>query len=180
MTHCNKLVLAAALALGLAGFAHADQKPADAAKPASGTITDVQLGQMLEGMGFEAKPGTYKSGARYFDVTIPVKGFDFTIRLGLSPNARAVWLMSFLGEVPADATTEQLRAVLQAINSKTGKMQFRMTGTQLKADQPLDNVAVTPARLRREIDDFTAALVDTADVWGFKKPAEKTAKTEAK
>jgi hypothetical protein len=187
MNFCSKLVLAAVLTLGLTGVVRADQKPADAPKPAAeptktadGTLTDVQLGQMLEAMGFVVKPGKYSSGAGYFDIVVTGKGFDFNIRIALSPNSRAIWLMSYVGDVPADATAEQLRAVLRVVNSKTGKMQFRMTGTQLKADQPLDNVAVTPVRLRREIDDFVAALGDTADVWGFKKPVEMTTKKDAK
>jgi hypothetical protein len=185
MTYCTSLVFAAVLTLGLCGLAGANENPAPkpvAENPnqASGTITDEQLGQMLVGMGFEPKQGTYSSGARYYDITVPSKEYTFSIRLGLSPNKRSIWLMTYLNDVPANVTVEQLQAVLQAVNSKTGKMQFRMAGMQLKADQPLDNVAVTPARLKREIDDFVATLADTADVWSFKKPADKTAKTDGK
>jgi hypothetical protein len=172
MTYCSKLVYAAVLTLGLCGLVAADGKPAaENPTPANGTVTDEQLGQMLAGMGYEAKPGTYSGGERYFDISVPSKDFTFNIRLGLSPNKRCIWLMVYLGDVPANVTAEQLQAVLRAVNSRTGKMQFRMTGSQLKADQPLDNVAVTPARLKREIDDFVASLTDTADVWVFKKPA---------
>src|SRR6266511_2065365 len=187
MTYCSKLVLAAILTLSMSGLVRADEKPAETPKPIAqapkaenGTITDEQLGKMLGDIGYEVKPGKYPGGAQYFDVVVAGKGFDFPVRLGLSPNKRCVWLMSYLGDVPADATADQLRDILRAVNSKTGKMQLRMTGTQLKAEQPLDNVAVTAARLKRELDDFAAALADTADVWGFKKPAEKTAKTDAK
>jgi hypothetical protein len=189
MLYCTKMALAAVLTLGLVGLVQADQKPANpaappagAAKTTPGTLTEEQLGQMLEGMGFEVKPGTYTGGARYFDIRITSNGMDFTIRVALSPNKRVIWLMSYLGDLPADVTVAQLKDLLQAINTKTGKMQFRLTGTQLKADQPLDNVGVTAARLRREIDDFTASLGDTASLWGFKKTekTEKTTKTEAK
>src|SRR4051794_40132328 len=111
MTCCSKLVFAAVLTLGLSGLVRADQKPAETPKPvaenpkpANGTITDEQLGQMLEAMGYEAKAGKYTTGASYFDIVVPSKGFDFHIRIGLSPNKRAIWLMSYLGDVPADAT----------------------------------------------------------------------------
>jgi hypothetical protein len=148
--------------------------------PANGTLTEEQLGQMLAGMGFETKPGTYSSGARYYDISASSKEHTFSIRVALSPNKRSIWLMSYLNDVPANVTVAQLQAVLWAVNSKTGKMQFRMIKSQLKADQPLDNVAVTPARLKREIDDFVLSLEDTADVWGFKKPAEKPAEKPTK
>jgi hypothetical protein len=183
MTYFSKMVYASVLMLGLSGLGQADQKSPPAPTPAAetalaadGSITDEQLGKMLVGLGYEAKLGTYSSGARYYDIKVPTKDFDFSIRLALSPNKRCIWLMAYLSEVPANVTVEQLQALLRAVNTKTGKMQFRMTGMQLKADQPLDNVAVSPSRLKREIDDFAAALADTADLWQFKAPAKATPK----
>lgn len=184
---CSMLTLAAALGLGYLGHCQANDKPAETPKPAveapkttNGAITDEQLGTMLESMGYEVKPGTYQSGAKYYDVSLPTKSFQIHIRFGLSPNKRCVWLMSNLGDLPADVTLDQVKAVLQAVNSKTGKMQFRLTDKQLKADQPMDNFGVTAARLRYEITDFLAALDDTGDIWTFKKVGDKTAKQETK
>ncbi|MBY0525281.1 MAG: hypothetical protein K2R98_17880 [Gemmataceae bacterium] len=174
MKFCSRLVLAAILALGFAGLADANPHPTEATKVSNGTITDEHLGKMLEDMGFETKPGTYNNGARYYDIVVSGKDLDIPIRIGLSPNKRTIWLMCRLNEVPADVTVDQMKAVLAAVNSKTGKMQFRLTGNSLKADQPMDNFGVTTTRLKREIDDFVAALNDTADIWGFKKPVPKT------
>jgi hypothetical protein len=180
MKYCSNLVLATVLALGLTGLVAADPMPTaptnpapETAKTTNGALSDEQLGQMLETMGYEVKPGTYQSGARYFDVKLSGSKFEYHVRFSLSPNKRAVWLMVTIAEIPADVTAGQLRTVLEAINVKTGKMQFRVVGKMLNADLPLDNVAVTPVRLRYEITDLVATLDATADVWGFKKPETK-------
>lgn len=165
------------LALTLTGLTQADTPPATPtpAKATDGAITDAQLGEMLTNLGMEPKPGTYKSGAQYYDVKVVTKDYDLNVRLGLSPNKRSIWLMAYLGDLPANVPVERLKGLLEAINSKTGKMQFRLTGNQLKADQPLDNVGVTPARLRRELDDFGAALQETGHLWDNTKAVPKVA-----
>jgi hypothetical protein len=174
-----------ALALGFGGVVMADpmpekdkEKEAPAKVTPGGAITEVQLGEMLEGLGLDIKKGTYKSGALYFDVKLPTGTYDFEVRIALSPNKRTIWLMSYLEDMPANVPAERLKALLEAINSKTGKMQFRLVGDQLKADQPLDNVGVTPARLRRELDDFSATLQSTDALWNVKKWENKEAKVE--
>jgi hypothetical protein len=159
--------------LSLACVSTVSAQPIEKAKEANatGSITDVQLGEMLTNMGYEHKKGTYAGGAFYYDVKVTSGGYDLTVRIGLSPNKRAIWLMSYLGDLPSDVPAEKLRALLQAVNTKTGKMQFRMTGNALKADQPMDNFGVTPARLKYELEDFVASLQDTASLWAPK--AEK-------
>jgi hypothetical protein len=178
----NKLMVALVLALGSTGLVMADPTPEKEtpapAKTGMEPITDVQLGQMLEGLGLEVKKGTYKSGALYFDVKATSQDYTFDVRVALSPNKRSIWLMSYLDDVPATVEASRLRALLEAINSKTGKMQFRLVGEQLKADQPLDNVGVTPARLRRELDDFAASLQDTDTLWNVKKWKKEEPKAE--
>jgi hypothetical protein len=184
MTCCSKLVLAAVLTIGLNGLVAADPMPTvpskQAPEPAKVTlsaITDEHLGQMLEGMGYEVKPGTYQGGGRYFDIQLSSK-FEYYVRFSLSPNKRVVWLAVTLGDMPADVTAAQLQGLLQVVNTKTGKMQLHLAGKTVKAEQPLDNIGVTPVRLRREIEDLVASLDGTADVWSFKKPTEKTASAE--
>jgi hypothetical protein len=181
----SKLVLATALILGLNDLAAAEPMPTEPTKQAPepaktnlSAITDVQLGQMLEAMGYDVKPGTYKSGARYFDVQLPGSKFEYSVRFTLSTNKRVVWLLVSLSDIPADVTAAQLQAVLEVVNAKTGKMQLRLLGKLLKGEQPLDNVGVTPLRLRREIEDMVASLDEIADVWRFKKPTQKTANVE--
>jgi hypothetical protein len=183
MTTLSKLLAALTLTLGTTGLVLADpmpvkETPAPAKMTAGEPITDAQLGQMLEGLGLEVKKGTYKSGGLYFDVKVPTKDYEFEVRVALSPNKRCIWLMSYLDDMPTNAEAARLRALLEAINSKTGKLQFRLVGDQLKADQPLDNTAVTAVRLRRELDDFGASLQDTDTLWNVKKWGMKEAKTE--
>lgn len=174
MTQFVKLAVALAL-IAVAGTAAVAQPPAGKTEtPAAkadpnGPITDVRLGEMLEGLGLTVKKGTYKSGAAYYDTTVTTKDYDFNVRVGLSPNGRCIWLMAYLEDLPANAPPARLRAILEAINAKTGKMQFRLSGDQLKADQPLDNFAVTAQRLRKELDDFANSLQETDGAWSTKK-----------
>jgi hypothetical protein len=165
------LVTTLVLGLGYASLALADVPYPDnqPARDASDTLTDVKLGEMLDAMGMDPQKGTYKSGANYFDVKLNTRDYELNVRLGLSPNKRCIWLMSNLGKLPADVPAERLKALLQAVNSKTGKMQFRLVGDLLKADQPLDNVKVTASRLRRELDDFADTLQKTGPLWDASK-----------
>jgi hypothetical protein len=187
MTQFTKLALALILVAIVGGTSPANAQPAtqpveQPTPPAPtvdpcGPITDVRLGEMLDRMGLEVKRGTYTSGARYFDLPVATADYDFTIRISLSPNKRVIWLMTYLGDLPPDVPAERLRALLEAINSKTGKLQFRLVGNQLKVDQPLDNFAVTPARLRREIDDLKLTVQATCKVWDAKKWETKPVNT---
>jgi hypothetical protein len=184
MTQFVKLAVALALiaVAGTAALAAQPETPAAKADPTA-AISDVRLGEMLEGLGVTLKKGTYKSGAAYYDTTVSTKDYDFNVRVGLSPNGRCIWLMAYLDDLPTNTPPERLRALLEAINSKTGKLQFRLVGDQLKADQPIDNFAVTPQRLRKELDDFANSLQETDAVWSTKKWNEKAgtaAKTESK
>lgn len=174
MNEFGKLAFALVVALSLVSLGHA-QPPVAKSDPA-GAITDVRLGELLDGMGLDPKQGTYDSGAHYFDVKVSSADYDFNIRVGLSPNKRVVWLMANLGNLPTDAAPERLRALLEAINAKTGKLQFRLSGSQLKADQPMDNAGVTASRLRKEIDDFATTLQDTQKIWDATKWEGKTEK----
>ncbi len=157
--------------------ATATETPAGKADPCA-PITDVRLGELLDGLGLAPRKGTYNSGALYYDVTVTSKDYDFNIRVGLSPNKRSVWLMSYLSDIPANAPAERFRGLLEAVNSKTGKMQFRLVGSQLKADQPMDNVAVTSVRLRKELNDMAESLQDTHALWDVSKWTDKAVKTD--
>jgi hypothetical protein len=53
-----------------------------------------------------------------------------------------------------------------------------MVENALKADQPMDNFGVTPARLKREIEDFGTSLQDTAALWAPKKVEAKKDETK--
>src|SRR4051794_6042056 len=104
MTQFSKTVVALVLGLAAAGVAVAQPTPTTEKEPAKATpggpISDVQLGEMLEGLGVEFTRGTYKSGALYFDTKVATKDYDFNVRVGLSPNKRTIWLMSYLDDVP--------------------------------------------------------------------------------
>jgi hypothetical protein len=184
MTKLSTMAAVVVLMAGLVGFAAADQaKEKEAAKEkakdTNGSITDAQVGEMLTNMGYESTKGTYKSGACYYDVKLTTQDFTFSVRLALSPNQRVVWMMAYLDELPKDVSAEKLKGLLQAVNSKTGKMQFRMTENSLKADQPMDNFGVTPARLKRELEDFAASLQDTKSLWTAKKADVKAEEKKA-
>lgn len=170
MTHFIKLAMAALiLAVGLVNFGYAEPIPSPPKPDAAAPVDEVRLGDMLEGMGLEITRGTYTSGATYFETKMATTEYTYPVRIGFSPNKRVIWLSVSLGDLPSNTPAERLRALLEAVNSKTGKLQFRLVGDQVKADQPIDNFAVTPIRLRRELTDLTNALQTTFKVWDAKK-----------
>ena len=121
-------------------------------------VTDTKLGDLLDGLGVNYKKEVTKTGEKFYDVTLTTNDYTFTFRLGLSPSKKYVWMSAYLDDLPEDVDPLRLRAMLEAVNTKTGKLQFRLLKNQIRADQPIDNVELTPNRLRQELDDFVNTL----------------------
>ena len=83
-------------------------------------------------------------------ISVAAYGIQFNTRLF------AVWLY--------DADT---KAILQAINSQTGKAQLQLSGKILVAKYPLDNVALSPTRVRFALDDFLSGVEASRKAWDF-------------
>lgn len=132
-----------------------------------------QMGQMLHNLGYESTRGTYTNGAIYFDIQVPRAEYTAPVRVSLSPNGRVFWLTVSLTPCPDDVSAERLTAVLQAINAQTGKAQMVLTNKHLVAKYPLDNVALSPARVRFAIDDFMSGVESSRKAWDFGASAKK-------
>lgn len=170
MSHFMKITVAALiLAFATLSLGYTQPAPIPPKADPAAPIDDNRLGEMLEGLGLEITRGSYESGAAYFDAKLTTQDYTFPVRISLSSNKRVIWLSVNLREIPSDTPAERLRGLLEAINTKTGKMQFRLVGNELKANQPLDNAAVTPVRLRREVNELTTTLQDTFRIWDSTK-----------
>ena len=142
--------------LGAASLARAAEPGKDVPVKKGITLTGESLGAMLEGMGLNPQEGKYASGQSYFDVVIKQNDWAFNARINLSTNAKVVWLILNLGDLPAldQIHAEALINLMRKNGSSTGKAQFCVRGNSLTLIQPFDNQDVTPARMLAELQDI--------------------------
>jgi uncharacterized protein (TIGR03067 family) len=156
--------LAAALAFALvAAPAVAQPDPFVRPLPPAAAGTEV-LGRYLRELGFEPKalsPDVYQ-------VTIERDRWPVHAMLSLSTDGRRIWLESKFAPVedPDRVPPAAWKRLLEA-NEKIGPAHFAFD----KADRRIhlyksfDNQALTPDRLRRELDHFDTTVRKTQDYW---------------
>jgi len=164
MARFSQLAVVLVLGFAVVGLGVAQPGPGAKVDP-YGPITDVRLGELLDGLGVEPAKEVGRSGNYVYDVEVATPEYDFPIRVCLSGSGRVVWLVVGLAELPEEIPPDRLRAVLEAVHVGTGKVQFRLAGDHFAAYLPLDNVAMSPVRLRRGLDDLVNVLLETRHLW---------------
>ena len=132
---------------------------------AADALSDPTLKSMLDGMGLEPKALSkgfllaIKSGTWTFNVQV-VLSPDKT-KLGMNAN---LGLVSNAGVVPAATWLTLLES-----NGDIDPSAFYFDKDQKKLylHRSLDNIGLTPARLRTQIDSFVANIRDTSEIWKF-------------
>jgi hypothetical protein len=152
------LLTAVALTIGL-GSAAGNEPAKESPAKSNPSLSGKDLGVMIEGMGLSPKEGKYQDGAPHYDIKMTHDGWDFHIRLALSPNGRALWLHMNLGDLPPvdQIPAERLLNLMRKNANTTGKAQFCVRGNSLMLMQPVDNHHLTPAMILRELQDLCSA-----------------------
>ncbi len=159
------IVVAVAALLCAVGVAAQDApEPGATAARAPGRLTDADLFAMLDGLGVEP----VKVNEAVFRVTVRQDGWTVPVQFALSRSEEKVWMTAFLGGVsdPEQASASSLRALLTAYEAVAPAHFFlKDGGLKLHLGMALDNRAVTPAALRRDLDHLCAGIRATADLW---------------
>lgn len=143
---------------------------AGAQGPAAGhALTTESLGTMLENLGYEVKPWDNKKG---YGVTWKQDTWTFYANASVSTNGGVLWLVMPLGNVE-DPAKAKLAAVFGLLteNDAIGPLHFsyNTSNKRLYLNDPVPNVGVTPARLRKELEDMAAVLKRTEPMWDTAK-----------
>lgn len=137
-------------------------------EPAAGQgLTDDALHQMLDNMGLEPK----KLSKGYL---LAVKQDTWTINMQvvLSGDGRKLGLNANLGKVedPASISASQwMNLLVSNGNIDPSAFYFDKDQKKLYLHRSFDNRAITPAILRKEIDNFAGNVRQTGDLWSFAK-----------
>ncbi|MEP6756258.1 MAG: hypothetical protein ABJA67_12210 [Chthonomonadales bacterium] len=150
-------------ATAISPLVRAQQSGADAAQ----TLEDESLKTMLTNMGFEPKPLS-----KGFLLAIKQDTWTINMQVVLSPDKRKMGLNANLGKVdePASITADKWLALLVS-NGDIDPSAFYYDQTQKKLylHRSFDNRAVTPAVLRKEVENFAANVRNTDKLWSFAK-----------
>lgn len=130
-------------------------------------LTDESLKQTLDNMGLEPK----KLSKGYL-LTIKQDTWTINLQVVLSSDTRKLGLNANLGKVddPAAVTASQWMDLLVSNgNIDPSAFYFDKEQKKLYLHRSLDNRAITPAILRKEIDNFAANVRQTEALWKFTK-----------
>jgi len=122
---------------------------------------------MLANLGLEPKPLS-----KGFLIAIKRDTWTLNMQLVLSPNLEKLGMNANLGKVddPDSVTASEWKNLLIS-NGDIDPSAFYFDKDQKKLylHRSLDNRAVTPEFLRKQIDNFGDNIKNTADLWKFTK-----------
>lgn len=132
-----------------------------------GGLTDDSLKETLVGMGLEPKPLT-----KGFLLVIKQDTWTLNMQVVLSGDKRKVGLNANLGKVedPDQVPAANWKNLLIS-NGDIDPSAFYFDKDQKKLylHRSFDNRAITPAALRKEIDNFGSNIRGTEELWKFAK-----------
>jgi hypothetical protein len=132
-----------------------------------GMVTDENLQQMLDNMGFEPK----KLSKGYL-IAIKRDSWTYYMQLVLSSDKSKIGFNSNLGVVenPDSVTAEQWKNLLISNgNIDPSFFFFDKDSKKLYLHRVLDNRGITPAFLRQQIENFCGNIKETGELWKFTK-----------
>lgn len=146
---------------------NANQDPPKQVEVAGQTLTEDTLKTTLDNMGYEPK----KLSKGYL-LAIKQDTWTINMQIVLSPDSRKLGLNANLGivEDPAAVSATQWMNLLIA-NGDIDPSAFYFDKEQKKLylHRSFDNRTVTPAVLRKELDNFAANVRQTEALWKFTK-----------
>lgn len=132
--------------------------------PRTGSITGEHLGKMLRAMGFDPQPLTEE----VYQVTITRDNWKVHSLLSVTPDGSRLWLeckfppVEEPGRAPA---AFWLRLLEENERIAPAHFVFKKEDRRVHLYKTIDNVQITPARLRQEIDSFDRTVRQTQSVW---------------
>jgi uncharacterized protein (TIGR03067 family) len=148
-----------ALPVGAAAIAQAENP-----KSTNDVLTSEQIGRLLKEMGFEPEA----LAPDVWQAPIVREGWKVNVMVSLSPNRDRCWLESKFAVIaePELVSASAWRNLL-AENERIGPcfFAFDKSDKRLHLYKTFDNIGVTPARLKKELDAFDAVVRKTQQVW---------------
>lgn len=162
--------LALLLATPPALLAQKEDTPPPAKKPTGKVLTTDTLGEMLDAMGYDAKPITLDNGYQLFGVSAKQDTWTFYVEVSIPRAGNSIGFLAPLtqvgektgGKLPAPAMKKMLEAnwdlmphafVLHAKQQRVFLMRM------------MDNKDVTSAKLRAALEDMFGTIRRTNDIW---------------
>jgi len=131
------------------------------------TLDNDSLKAMLTNMGYA--PTDLSKG---YLIAIKRDSWTYNMQLVLSADQSKIGINANLGKVEdvSSVTADQWRILLEK-NGDIDPSSFYYDKDQMKVylHRTIDNRAVTPAILLKQIDNFTTNIHETADAWSFLK-----------
>lgn len=143
--------------------------PAPAAKPAPGELSVETLGNLLTALGLKPQ----RTDSRYdfsFKSTQSGEDWELSMSIVLSNDAKTIWLMAWLDELPKDAADVPRSALLRLLsdNDKMGAGQFFAyvaANRRFVLQRVLDNRDLTSSFMRQVLVDLGKTVVNTYPHW---------------
>lgn len=131
-------------------------------------ITSEKLGVMLRNFGYEIRnTGTTKSPVYRF--TEKRYGLTVPVYVSLSFDKSTLWIRSSVIRLPEKPDAGYLAKLM---SSRLGKTHFVIQGRLLRIRRPVDNIAITPKSIRKQLNMFLADIKRTRNDWTIKKSAD--------
>jgi uncharacterized protein (TIGR03067 family) len=155
-------ILVVLLALPVGWFAFG--QPQKAELPATGSLNSEQIGRLLKDMGYDSQELT----PDVFQVTVNREGWKVHVMVSLARDNERVWLESKFAPIadPDLVPASAWRKLLEE-NERIGPAHFTFDKSDKRVHlyKAFDNVGLSPARLKKEIDGFDAVVRRTQSVW---------------
>jgi hypothetical protein len=175
MKTIKSLVVAIAVACLAQTTAHAETK-SDEAKPAankaqSAAMTDAQLKEMLELLGYDVQEDKSSSNPTY-TIKVVRKNLTYTLTVSLSGSKTKLWASSALAELKTEHASQPDKLLkLLELNQKIGPSHFYYYDKfkMIYIAKPMDNRGVTAKLLREHIDELMEQIIANEPFWDVRK-----------
>ena len=158
------------LAVCLASFAAIGFLSAPKAMAGGQTGSDkldaASMKSMVEGLGYELKELNGEAGKEKYEFTITKSGLDIPIACEISASRNYVWLTVFLGEAPKGSAGASKFENFLKDNFQIQPSFFYITSKgNLMCGIALENRAMSPAIMKRNIEKLSDDVAKTKDHW---------------
>jgi uncharacterized protein (TIGR03067 family) len=133
-------------------------------EPRAGAVTSEHLGKMLRAMGYEPQA----LSEEVFQVTITRDNWKVHTLVSLSPDRERIWLeckFSPIAEPERAPAAAWLRLLEENERIGPAHFVFNKDDQRVHLFKALDNVEVTPVRLREELEAFDRTARKTQSIW---------------
>ncbi len=154
-----------------------------AEESATGRLTEKSLGNMIKGMGIQAK----KEKQRYdfnFKNVYEGEEWNLTMSAVLSKNGKTIWVMAWLDELPRSAANVPRTALLRLLsqNDRMGKgksFAYIASNRRFVLQMVIPNEKMSTKKFHATLTDLGSSVVESYPYWhvdNWKRKSSKVAK----